>query len=86
MFSRSDPEMYNKDNNVSHRFKECCISFLVQPGRIPGIKMFVCAPGISSKNNNIQTTTLVVFSPCRCQNVFKGWKLKSPFKFKKLDW
>ena len=65
MFSRSDPEMYNKDNNVSHRFKVCCISFLVQPGRIPGIKMFVCAPGISSKNNNIHKTTLVVLADAK---------------------
>ena len=74
------------NNHVSHRFKQCCISFVVQPGRSPGIKMCACAPGISSKNNNIHKTALIVFRPCRCQNVFKVWKLISPFKFKKLDW
>ena len=32
-----------------HRFKHCGISFLVQPGRSPGIEMLLSAPGIRQK-------------------------------------
>ena len=72
------PKPCGDNNHVSHRFKMWCISFVVQPGRSPGIKMCVCTPGISSKNNNIHKTALIVFRPCRCENVFKVWKLISP--------
>ena len=72
------PKPCGGNNHVSHRFKMWCISFVVQPGRSPGIKMCVCTPGISSKSNNIHKTALIVFRPCRCENVFKVWKLISP--------
>ena len=32
----------------------------------------------------IHVTIRIVFRTCRCQNVYKDWKLKSLFKFKKL--
>ena len=36
----------------SDRFEQCCISFLVQPGRSAGNDMCLRAPGIYSKDNN----------------------------------
>ena len=36
----------------SDRFKHCCISFLVQPGRSPGTEMCLSVPRIYNKNDN----------------------------------
>ena len=34
------------------RFRQCYVSFLVQPGRGPGIDMCLSAPGMYVKDNN----------------------------------